>query len=149
MAVTVTELSVEDREQWAALYRGYAEFYQVPMNEDILNTVWSWIFDAQQPFYALVAKDEAGHCLGLMHCRAMPSPLRGKMVGFLDDLYVSPQARGQGVVDALFNALKSFAADQGWPLVRWITAENNYRARAVYDKIADKTHWQTYQMTIE
>ena len=56
MAVTVTELSVEDREQWAALYRGYAEFYQVPMNEDILDTVWSWIFDPDRAFYCFLVK---------------------------------------------------------------------------------------------
>ena len=145
MKIVVDELSLQDKSQWQALYRGYAEFYQVPMNQEILDTVWSWIFDKNNAFYALVAKDDAGQCLGLMHYRAMPSPLRGKMVGFLDDLFIKPTYRGQGIVEALYEGLNDSAAQKGWPFVRWITAENNYRGRGVYDKLSDKTHWVTYQ----
>jgi len=78
----------------------------------------------------------------------MPSPLRGKTVGFLDDLFVDPAARGNGVVDALFEALNREADARGWPFVRWITADDNYRGRSVYDKLAKKTQWNTYQMTV-
>ena len=115
------------------------------MNQEILDTVWTWIFDKNNAFYALVAKDDAGQCLGLMHYRAMPSPLRGKMVGFLDDLFIKPTYRGQGIVEAFYEGLNDSAAQKGWPFVRWITAENNYRGRGVYDKLSDKTHWVTYQ----
>lgn len=31
--------------------------------------------------------------------------------------------------------------------VRWTTADDNYRARAVYDKRAVRTTWITYDMT--
>jgi ribosomal protein S18 acetylase RimI-like enzyme len=149
MTTNVTNLELADRADWEVLYRGYAEFYQVPMNDEILETVWSWIHDDAKPFFGLIAKHENGKALGLMHCRQMPSPLRGALVGFLDDLFVSPDARGQGVVEALYEALNDVGREQGWPFVRWITAENNYRGRAVYDKLSDKTHWVTYQMTVE
>jgi ribosomal protein S18 acetylase RimI-like enzyme len=145
MKIVVGELSLQDKSQWQALYRGYAEFYQVPMNQEVLDTVWSWIFDKNNAFYALVAKDGAGQCLGLMHYRAMPSPLRGKIVGFLDDLFIKPEFRGQGIVEALYQGLNESAVQKGWSFVRWITAENNYRGRGVYDKLSDKTHWVTYQ----
>jgi len=146
MAIEVSNLSVSDREEWEGLYRGYADFYQVPMTKKILDQVWSWIFDSQQPFYALIAKDANGVALGIMHYRQMASPLRGAMVGFLDDLYVLPGCRGTGIVDALFDALKVSAKQHGWPFVRWITADNNYRGRGVYDKLAERTPWITYQM---
>ena len=149
MKIVVSELSLQDRVEWEVLYYGYAEFYKVPMNQEILDTVWSWIFDKNNAFYALVAKDDAGRYLGLMHYRAMPSPLRGKRVGFLDDLFIKPEFRGNGVVDALYEALKRSALDKGWPFIRWITAENNYRGRGVYDKLSDKTQWVTYQMPVE
>jgi hypothetical protein len=64
------------------------------MDQVILDTVWSWIFDEDNEFYALVAKNGSDKYLGLMHYRAMPSPLRGALIGFLDDLYVKPEARG-------------------------------------------------------
>ncbi|MDH3389735.1 MAG: GNAT family N-acetyltransferase [Gammaproteobacteria bacterium] len=149
MPLSVTEPAVEDRAQWELLYHGYAEFYQVPMDDQILDTVWGWIQDRGNPFYGLIAKNGNGDLLGLMHCRQMPSPLRGAMVGFLDDLFVSPEARGQGVVEELYRALNALGKKQGWPFIRWITAENNYRGRAVYDRLAEKTHWVTYQMQIK
>jgi len=148
MTINVDLLTDDDRAQWEPLYHGYAEFYQVPMNDEILDTVWGWIQDDDNPFFGLIAKDENGRALGLMHCRQMASPLRGALVGFLDDLFVSPEARGQGVVESLYEALNELARQQGWPFVRWITAENNYRGRAVYDKLSDKTHWVTYQMAV-
>ena len=145
--ILVRPLSLEDKAQWQKLYHGYANFYKVPMSDDILQTVWSWVFDSMNPFFALVAV-KGDQLVGLMHYRAMPSPLRGKMVGFLDDLFVDPEVRGSGVVDSLFVALQHSAKEQGWAFVRWITAETNYRGRAVYDRIATKTAWQTYQLDI-
>lgn len=149
MKFEVHPVQKTDREHWEKLYRGYAQFYEVPMNEKILETVWRWIHDDSNPFFGFIAKDEAGTALGLAHCRQMPSPLRGALVGFLDDLFVSPASRGTGVVDALFVALNEFGLQQGWPFIRWITADNNYRGRAVYDKFSNKTHWVTYQMPVE
>jgi len=149
MNVIVSALNEKDKKQWEELYYGYAEFYKMPMNAEILDTIWSWIFDDNNPFFALIAKNDNGDALGLAHCREMPSPLRGAVVGFLDDLYVKPECRGTGCVQALYAGLKKLGKERGWPFIRWITAENNYRGRASYDKIAAKTHWLTYQMDVE
>lgn len=149
MHLTVTSLSADDRKGWEKLYQAYADFYDMPMAQKTLDTVWSWIFDSNNPFYCLIAKNDQGEPLGFMHYRGMPSPLRGAIVGFLDDLFVFPHARGSGVVDALYQALNTEAERHGWPYVRWITADNNYRGRGVYDRIAEKTHWVTYQMPVK
>ncbi|MBN3563306.1 GNAT family N-acetyltransferase [Aliamphritea spongicola] len=146
MTITTRMLQPEDRQQWEQLYRGYAEFYGMSMAHETLDQVWQWIFGEEQQFFCLVAVNAEQTLTGLMHYRAMQSPLRGGWVGFLDDLFVTPDARGNGSVDALFRALEQSAADHGWPFVRWITAEDNYRGQAAYDKIADRTRWVTYQM---
>lgn len=146
MTTTIQVPSRDDRNDWERLYRGYAEFYQVPMNETILDTVWEWIFDPDKAFHCIMAKDDRGAGIGLMHYRAMFSPLRGAMSGFLDDLYVEPAARGNDAVGRLFEELKSQARAHGWPVVRWITRDNNYRARGVYDRVATRTDWVTYEL---
>jgi ribosomal protein S18 acetylase RimI-like enzyme len=147
--VTVSPLQENDRGQWENLYRDYAEFYKMPMTADILETVWSWVFDQDNPFFGLIAKNETGDAVGLAHCREMPSPLRGALVGFLDDLYVKPEFRGTGCVQAVYKTLNELGKNRGWPFIRWITAEDNYRGRASYDRIAKRTHWLTYQMQVE
>lgn len=149
MTTKVSRLQQQDRAEWEKLYYGYAEFYRVEMNAQILDTVWGWIHDDANPFFGLIARAGDGQALGLMHCRQMPSPLRGALVGFLDDLFVDPAARGQGVVEALYDALNELGREQGWPFIRWITADDNYRGRAVYDRLSQKTHWVTYQKAVE
>jgi len=148
MKLQITAPSKSDKDQWQKLYRAYAEFYKMPMDQETLDTVWSWIHDENNAFYCLLANDENNQALGLMHFRAMPSPLRGAEVGFLDDLFVVPEARGGEVVNALYAALDKAADEQGWPFIRWITADNNYRARKLYDKISEKTAWVTYQFPV-
>ena len=142
----VEQLKQFDRGMWNELYHGYAEFYKMPMNDDILEKVWSWIFDKEIKFYAIGIKSSKGELIGFMHFREMPSPLRGSLVGFLDDLYIHPDFRGSGAVQLLFKELKSIAKENNWPYVRWITASDNHRARKVYDKLSGVIDFVTYQM---
>ena len=41
----IRKLEQKDKENWAKLYNGYADFYKVPMNTGILDTLWGWIHD--------------------------------------------------------------------------------------------------------
>ena len=87
--------------------------------------------------------------MGLAHFRAMPSPLRGTNIGFLDDLFVLSEKRGGKVVTLLIEELEKEAVEKNWGIIRWITQDNNYRARNLYDKISQKTNWNTYEMKIQ
>ena len=61
--------------------------------------------DSSHPLQGLVAVQEAA-LLDMAHFRAMPSPLRGQNIGFLDDLIVHPSARGGGVGQLLLGELQ-------------------------------------------
>ena len=43
--------------------------------------------------------------------------------------------------------MNRIARERGWAIIRWTTADDNYRARSVYDKVATRTTWITYDMT--
>ena len=137
-----------DKPDWRRLYDGYAAFYKVPMTDAIADRVWGWINDPAHNLEALVARTPAGRVVGLAHFRAMPRPLTGSTVGFLDDLFVDPELRGGRVADQLITALAGLARQRGWTLIRWLTADDNYRARGVYDRLAKRTMWITYQMDL-
>jgi len=147
--VKVEQVNRVDKESWKLLYQGYADFYKMPMNDEIQEIVWSWIFDKNNKFYAIGVKSSKNKLVGFMHYREMPSPLRGALVGFLDDLYIHPDYRGTGAAQALFKELKIISKYNGWPYVRWITAADNHRARNVYDKISNTIDFVTYQMPID
>lgn len=141
----IAPLQPGDKPAWRRLYNGYAEFYQVPMNDQIADATWNWILDPGHVLSGLLAKNSDGTAVGLVHFRDMPSPLRGTIVGFLDDMFVDPNERGSGVARLLLDEIARIGRGRGWPLFRWITADDNYRARGLYDQVAKKTLWNTYQ----
>jgi GNAT superfamily N-acetyltransferase len=118
------------------------------MDDAIADRVWGWIINPAHNLEALVARNARGAVIGLAHFRAMPRPLTGSTVGFLDDLFVDPEFRGNRVADQLIAALAKLARQRGWTLIRWLTADDNYRARGVYDRLAKRTMWITYQMDL-
>ena len=124
---------------------GYARHHD---SDRIADTVWGWIHDSKHEVNALVAKTPDGRLVGLAHYRQMARPLAGAVGGFLDDLFVAPDLRGGGVAEALMARLTEIARERKWQVIRWITAENNYRGRAFYDRIATKTPWLTYEIKL-
>lgn len=142
--VTVIPLATEHREAWERLYAGYAAFYRVTQTPEMRARVWGWIMDPAHEVKAFVAVDGDGKPLGLAHYRPFARPLSASTGGFLDDLFVDPEARGQRVADALIEAVAAEGRARGWSVIRWITADDNYRGRGVYDRLATRTMWITY-----
>ena len=145
--VSIAPPRPEDYPDWRRLYEGYATFYRMPMDDAIAGRVWQWLLDPHHVLDALLAHD-GGQVVGLAHFRAMPRPLTGSMAGFLDDLFVDPRWRGRRVAGQLIAAVAAQGRARGWTLIRWLTADNNYRGRAVYDRVAQRTLWITYQMDL-
>ena len=143
---TLVPATRADLTRWRHLYRQFAEHYGVPVREEHQDLIWSWLMDSEHPLNCLLAKDAEGVAHGLAHYRPFTRPLAGSVGCFLDDLLVDHDARGSAVADALLYGLKQIAADNGWTVVRWITADDNHRARSVYDHFASRTMWVTYDM---
>ena len=143
--LVIRPVEARDRAGWDRLYAGYAAFYGVSQTPAMRERVWSWLMDPGHEVEGLMAEEE-GALLGLAHVRAFARPLSASTGGFLDDLFVAPEARGQGVAGQLIEAVAERARERGWTVVRWITAEDNARARALYDRVASRTPWVTYDI---
>lgn len=144
----IRELHEADREGWQRLYAGYADFYHNPLTPERTETTFGWLMDPAHVLCGLVAEADDGALVALAHFRDMPSPLRGATVGFLDDLYADPEWRGAGVAAALIRAIEVIGRERGWPLFRWITREDNFRARGLYERVAQRTDWVTYEHAV-
>ncbi|MBU8538522.1 GNAT family N-acetyltransferase [Falsiroseomonas tokyonensis] len=141
---TIVPLAPRHRADWERLYAGYAAFYKVEQTAEMRARVWGWIMDPAHEVKALVAEEADGTALGLAHYRPFARPLAAGTGGFLDDLFVDPTQRGRRIADALIEAVAEIGRQRGWGVIRWITADDNYRGRGVYDRLATRTMWITY-----
>ena len=141
----VRRLVEVDRADWDRLYAGYAEFYGVTQTPGMRDRVWGWINDPGHEVEAFVVEGEGG-LVALAHFRPFARPLSATTGGFLDDLFVTIEARGSGAAEALIRAIAAEGRERGWSVIRWITAKGNLRARRLYDRLARQTPWVTYDM---
>lgn len=144
---SIVRPAAADKAGWRRMYEGYAAFYKREMTDAIAERVWAWIAAPGEhgPSEGRIARAADGRVIGLAHFRDMASPLRGTIVGFLDDLYVDPAWRAKQVGRALLDEVAAIGKARGWPFYRWLTADDNYRARGLYDRVAKRTMWITYQ----
>ncbi len=143
----VRAVAAGDLAAWERLYAGYAAFYGVAQTEEMRARVWSWLMDPAHGTEGLVAEVD-GVVVGIAHYRSFARPLSATIGGFLDDLFVGPEARGSGAAEALVEGVADVGRKRGWSLIRWITAEDNYRARGLYDRVAEKAKWVTYDIKL-
>ena len=141
----IRPIKIQDKAHWEKLYKSYAEFYKVEMNDKILQTVWDWLHDKNHEVEGLVYQVDE-YIVAIAHYRRMPRPLFGKDIGFLDDLFVDPDHRGKRIGEKIINELQKISKSRGWDLIRWTTRNNNIRAKSLYDRVAEKTSWDMYEL---
>ncbi len=133
-----------DRAAWQELFRAYGLFYETEFGDDVFDGVWGWLSDPAHVVSALVA-DDNGELVGLAHIRRMNDTFTAGPGWFLDDLYVDPGRRGQGIARDLIEAVARDAAAAGGGTLRWITAADNTGAQQLYDRMATRTSWVVYE----
>ena len=141
----IRNIQIKDKDEWRELYQGYANFYQVEISKITLDTVWNWLLDQNHELSGLVYEIN-NKLVAIAHYRRMPSPLRGKDIGFLDDLYVHPDFRGRKIGEEIINKLNHISQEKGWGLIRWITRNDNHNAKLLYDRVAKKSTWDVYEL---
>ena len=144
----IRAIAAADRAAWQRLFTAYGVFYETQFTDDVIAAVWKLLLESGSGVDALVAEQE-GTVVGFAHYRSHPDTFTGGRDWFLDDLYVDPDARGAGHATALIEHLADLARSTGPAgTLRWITAADNERAQRVYDRIATKTTWVTYEKSL-
>jgi GNAT superfamily N-acetyltransferase len=122
------------------LLRAYCDFYEANPSDEGLEAMARAVMAApEDQAFLLVADDDPGEVVGFAACAWKWSSLRGARIVVMDDLFVHPDARGQGFADALIAATAEVAGRHGAPVVTWLTAPDNHRAQKVYDRVGGKS----------
>jgi GNAT superfamily N-acetyltransferase len=146
--IGIRQTRSDDFFPWLTLYEGYAEFYRQPLTDERAVQTWQWITNGEHGLRAFVVEgdDSDGSLVGLAHVRTIAQPLEGTTALYLDDLYVAESARGHGIATELLAFLRTLAMTEGRSGISWITADDNAAAQRVYDRVATRTTWVTYEM---
>ncbi|NBX66627.1 MAG: GNAT family N-acetyltransferase [Proteobacteria bacterium] len=90
------------------------------------------ILDPQSSLFALLARTDDNEIVGLLH--GVVHPVAGSMnnICYMQDLYVHPARRRQGVATQLLNALSAKGRAEKWDRIYWLTEHSNTDAQKFY-----------------
>jgi GNAT superfamily N-acetyltransferase len=123
----------DEIEELLPLMRAYCDFYgSSPADEGVRAMARTLISDPSQG--AVFIAREEGRAIGFATLDWKWSMLKGARIGYLEDLFVDPAARGRGTADALIQVCADRCRELGMPAMEWLTAPDNQRAQKVYDR---------------
>jgi GNAT superfamily N-acetyltransferase len=133
MTIEIAPLTIADYERWSVLARGYKAFYETTLPDAEYERAWQRLL-AEDGIYGLGAKLD-DQLVGITHYLFHTSTWATE-VCYLQDLFVDPEVRGQGVARALIEAVATVVRQRGSTRLYWLTQTHNTTARILYDKVA-------------
>src|SRR6202034_2887200 len=100
---------------WSALWGGYLHFYRAELSEETSRATFERLWTGTEGLFGLLATDEGGAAVGLANCVVHGTTWSRRPKCYLEDLFVSPAARGGELGQALLGAVKQAATDRGAP----------------------------------
>jgi ribosomal protein S18 acetylase RimI-like enzyme len=86
-------------------------------------------------FIASMPSPDGPRAVGFMHLMPSTNTLAMRPIWLLEDLYVDPSARGQGVATSLLKHAEEFARSTGAERLTLATAHDNLAAQSIYKKL--------------
>ena len=132
------------------LLRAYCEFYEAgPSDDGLMAMAQALIAEPDAEGILLIARDGEGRPIGFTTVGWKWSSLRAARIAVMEDLFVAPEARGQGAAGALIRACADRTRELGAPVLSWMTATDNHRAQAVYERVgATGGPWLEYELEL-
>ncbi len=130
----VVRATSDDLEVLLPLFCGYLEFYQRPHERQDVRAFLVQRLERGDSVL-LLARDAQGVAQGFIQLYAFYASLQLAPAWLLSDLFVSPEARRQGVAETLMNAARAHAEATGACGLQLETARDNQAGQALYEKL--------------
>lgn len=126
------------------LFDAYRQFYQQPSDPSRARSFLKARLEQQQSVVLLAL--DSGQALGFTQLYPTFSSVSLEPMWILNDLFVAPQGRKQGVGEALMQAALEFAGASGAKGMQLETAVDNYPAQRLYERLGwtRETGFYTY-----
>jgi GNAT superfamily N-acetyltransferase len=152
--ISIRAVRRQDYPHWRPLWDGYNAFYGreglTALAEAITQATWDRFFNSSEPVHCLVAEADE-RLVGLTHFILHRSTSRLRDICYLQDLFTTPERRGQGIGRKLIVSVYDRAKSAGCSRVYWQTQVTNTAGRALYDKVAQHHGFivYTHELSLE
>jgi len=137
MDIKVREVEECDFPQLVALFQEFAQFEKVP--ERMINSVEKMLRE-KESFHCFVAENEAREIVGYVTYFFGYYTWVGKSL-YMDDLYVRPQYRGQGLGTVLIDRVIALAKEAECYKLRWQVSAWNKPAIEFLSSSGCRNRW--------
>ncbi len=141
----IRTLESADYDGWRELWDAYLRFYRATLPATTTAKTFERLVGQADGLVGLLAVGSDGEPLGLAHLVFHPSTWSETSYCYLEDLYVSPAARGTGTGRELIEAAYDEADRRGASSTYWQTQQYNGAARSLYDEVAQPTSFVVYR----
>jgi len=145
----IEPVSEAQLQQLLPLIAAYQRFYEVENVDDERNRAFFPRFIAPSDDGLLLGAWRASELLGYACLYWHFTSLVPAETVLMNDLFVTPAARGQGVGRALIEASTDVARSRGAHHLEWATAPDNATAQRLYDATgAERSTWIEYELEL-
>lgn len=145
----IAPIAEAEYEVLLSLIAAYQEFYEAEEIDTERNRAF---------FRRFIAPSDAGMLIGAWRGDELRgyaclywhfSSTKAVEMVLMNDLFVAPESRGEGVGRALIEASAAVARERGAAGLEWSTAPDNARAQALYDTTgAERSTWLSYELPV-
>jgi GNAT superfamily N-acetyltransferase len=135
----------------AELIRGLARFEKLEHEVTLTDELLAAGLFGPRPYAEAVLADVDGRAAGFALFFHSFSTFLGRPGIYLEDLFVVPEHRGQGIGRALLAHLARLAVERGCGRLEWAVLDWNSEAIAFYERLGARpnSEWTTYRITGE
>jgi GNAT superfamily N-acetyltransferase len=141
----IRPLEEGDFSAWRELWSAYLKFYRADVSDTVTKASFRRLQQSADGLVGLVAEADNGQLVGFVHLVFHPSTWSTAPYCYVEDLFVSPLARGTGASMDLLRAAYAEADRQGASRTYWETQAFNGAARSLYDQVAHPTSFVVYE----
>ena len=143
----IETVTAETFERVLPLIAAYQRFYKAEPDEARNHAHFGRLLDDHAAGIQFVALDEAGQALGFATLYFPLGSVTPGVACLMNDLFVVPETRGQGIGRALILHCLSYAEAHGFLKIHWQTALDNHTAQRLYDSLpTTRSGWYTYRL---
>jgi GNAT superfamily N-acetyltransferase len=148
---TIVQARLEHLDLVAPLFDAYRMFYEQPSDLAGARAFIQARLEQEDSVIFLILAEEAGQTVGLGFVQLYPSfsSISMRPIWILNDLFVSPQARKQGLGRVLMERARVWARETGAKRLVLATALDNVTAQKLYESLGYHRDERFYHYSLE